>query len=107
MLKTETVKLKSGEEIEITELNALAQIEILEAHRELSGKPETTVNFRLAAIACARCVKGWSTDPEEILKTRTLDDVLEAGSKITDLSDLSGRKRKNSASVTSVSSLSA
>jgi hypothetical protein len=107
MLKTETIKLKSGEEIEITELNALAQIEMLEAQRDLNGKPEASVNFRLAAIACARCVNGWGTDPEEVLKTRTLDDILEAGSKITDLSDLSGSKRKNSASVTSVSSRSA
>ena len=102
--KTETITLKSGEKLNIRELNALAQIEMLETQRDLQGRPEAAINMRLAAITCAHCVDEWADSPDEILKERGLEDILEAADKVI---GLSGRKKKTSATVTSVGSRSA
>lgn len=94
-LKTANIQV-DGINVEITELNGLAQIEMMEERRRLGDDaPELIVNMRCAAIMFARCVVGWEGTPEDVLKRHRLETVLEVATKINELSE---RGSKNSES---------
>ena len=95
MLKTATVSV-AGEEFEITEPNAAAQIEILEASRQYGDEIPETANLRFAAIMCAHCVKGIGSQ-DEALNNYPLSVLLELAEKITSLSGSDAAKNSESA----------